>query len=159
MEDKLDILVVEDTERHRESALEQLKDHKLTLARHYAEGEKLLLGEGSYGVLLTDLMMPKGNRETMGPEGMKYIFDLLPFGFPLAFLAAKKGIPYIGVVTDINHHNHPISAAIDPISGAYWHDSDSYIYRVNDSRVGIFHAPFIEGERKDWNKVLEVLLK
>mgnify|MGYP001580843567 CR=1 FL=1 len=156
---KLDILVIEDTEKHRESASEQLKEHDLSLAKNYGEGEKLLIEGRPYNVLLTDLMMPKGNRETMGPEGIKYVFDLLPFGFPLAFLAAKKGIPYIGVVTDINHHNHPISAAIDPISGAYWHDSETYLYRLNDSKVGIFHAPFIEGERKDWNKVLEVLLR
>ena len=118
---RLDILVVEDTEKHQSSAQEQFKDHTLTIAKNYEEGEKLL--KASYHVLLTDLMMPKGGRKTMGPEGMKYIFDLLPFGFPLAFLAAKIRIPYIGIVTDINHHNHPISAAIDPISGTYWKES------------------------------------
>lgn len=156
---KLDILVIEDTEKHQASALEQFKDHELILARNYEEGRSALESGYHYNVLLTDLMMPKGSRETMGPEGMKYIFDLLPFGFPLAFLAAKRKVPYIGIVTDINHHNHPISAAIDPISGSYWGDGSEHLYRVNESILGIFHAPFTDDGRKDWNKVLEVLLK
>ena len=161
LQPKLDILVIEDTEKHQHSAREQFKDHKLVLARNYVEGRSALESGYHYNVLLTDLMMPKGGRETMGPEGMKYIFDLLPFGFPLAFLAAKAGIPYIGIVTDVNHHDHPLSAAIDPISGAYWNKSDSQqsLYRINDSKLGIFHAPFTADSRKDWNKVLEVLLK
>lgn len=200
----LEILVVEDTEKHRESAQSQFKDHKLTLAKNYEEAKRILtepryypdlktvaeeiteeaearkfaepemlnkyrqalkaaaaMPSLCYHVLLTDLMMPKGGRETMGPEGMKYIFDLLPFGFPLAFLAAKRKVPYVGIVTDVNHHDHPISAAIDSISGAYWHepDSESPFYRVNESKLGIFHAPFTEDGRKDWNKVLEALRK
>ncbi|MBI2146685.1 response regulator [Candidatus Woesearchaeota archaeon] len=158
---RLDILVIEDTLKHRESAQVQLKEHKLVVLTNYEEGQKALESGYHYNVLLTDLMMPKGGRSTMGPEGMKYIFDLLPFGFPLAFLAAKIKIPYIGIVTDINHHDHPISAAIDPISGGYWRDSSSeqYLYTINDSKLGIFHAPFTDDGRKDWNKVLEVLQK
>lgn len=158
---RLDILVVEDTEKHQDSAREQFKYHKLVLARNYEEGRSALESGYHYTVLLTDLMMPKGGRETMGPEGMKYIFDLLPLGFPLAFLAAKIKVPYIGIVTDVNHHDHPISAAIDPISGAYWRESgsESPLYKINESKLGIFHAPFTEDGRKDWNKVLEVLLK
>lgn len=161
---QLDILVIEDTAKHQESAKEQFKGHTLTIAKNYEEGKKHLETASihrRYHVLLTDLMMPKGGRETMGPEGMKYIFDLLPFGFPLALLAAKIRIPYIGIVTDVNHHDHPLSAAIDSISGAYWRESGSELslYKVNDSKLGIFHAPFTEDGRKDWNKVLEVLLK
>ena len=157
-ETKLDILVIEDTEKHQENARDQFKDHNLTLAKNYEEGKRFL-ETTSYQVLLTDLMMPKGGRDMMGSEGIKYIFDLLPFGFPLAFLAAKMKVLYIGVVTDVNHHDHPISAAIDPISGADWQDSDSCLYKVNDSKLGIFHAPFTEDGRKDWQIVLEVLLK
>jgi len=158
---RLDILVIEDTEKHQDSAREQFKDHKLVLARNYEEGRSALESGYHYNVLLTDLMMPKGGRQTMGPEGMKYIFDLLPFGFPLAFLAAKIKVPYIGIVTDVNHHDHPISAAIDPISIAGWHESasESRLYTINDSKLGIFQASFIEDGRKDWNKVLEVLRK
>ncbi len=161
---QLDILVVEDTEKNQDSAREQFRDHTITIAKNYEEGKKCLETasiQRRYHILLTDLMMPKGGSETMGSEGMKYIFDLLPFGFPLAFHAAKIRIPYIAIVTDINHHNHPISAAIDPISGAYWRESGSELslYKVNDSKLGIFHAPFTEDGRKDWQKVLEVLLK
>ncbi len=159
---RLDILVVEDTEKHQESAKEQFKDHTLTIAKSYEEGKKHLDTasiHSRYHVLLTDLMMLKGSRETMSPEGMKYIFDLLPFGFPLAFHAARIRIPYIGIVTDVNHHDHPISAAIDPISGAYWKEAGQYFYKINDSKLGIFHAPFTYDRRKDWGKVLGVLLK
>ncbi len=168
---RLDILVVEDTEKHQDSAREQFKDHQLVLARNYEEGRNALESGYHYNVLLTDLMMPKGGSETMGSEGMKYIFDLLPFdifdllpfGFPLAFLAAKRKVFYIGIVTDVNHHDHPISAAIDPISGVFWYDSaseqDLRLYKLNESKLGIFHAPFTDDGRKDWNKVLEALRK
>ena len=158
---RLEILVIEDTGKHRESARDLLKEHKLVVLANYEEGQKALESGYHYNVLLTDLMMPKCGRSTMGPEGMKYIFDLLPFGFPLAFLAAKIKVPYVGIVTDVNHHDHPMSAAIDPISGAYWSESssESRLYTINDSTLGIFHAPFTDDGRKDWNKVLEFLLK
>ncbi len=154
---QLNILLVEDTEKHQDSAKEQFKDHALTIAKSYEEGKKYLETasiQRRYHVLLTALMMPKGGSETMGSEEMKNIFDLL-------FHAAKRRIPYLGIVTDINHHDHPISAAIDPISEAYWRepDSESSLYRINESKLGIFHAHFTENGRKDWNKVLEVLLK
>jgi len=153
----VNILVIEDTEKHLQSAKEQFIDYTVTLSENYEDGKKFLETD-SYDVLLTDLLMPKGNMETMGQEGMKYIFDLLPFGFPLALLAAKKGIKYIGIVTDVNHHDHPMSAAIDPISGAYWSRSDNAnLYKLNDSIFGVFHAPFTADNKKDWNKVLEVL--
>ncbi len=158
MKDKLEILVIEDTKAHQESAQDQFKDHHLTLARHYEEG-KQFLRTTSYDILLTDLMMPKGSSGTMSSEGMKYIFDLLPYGFPLVLLAAKREVPYLAIVTDINHHDHPMSASLDPIGGPYWCDNqpEELVFRINKSRLGVFHAPFLDDGRKDWKKVLEVL--
>lgn len=160
MKDRLDILVIEDTQSHQESAREQFKKHNLALAKNYLEGRKLI-ESNDYNVVLTDLMMPYGGRETMGPEGMKYIFDLSPFGFPLALLAAKRGVHYIAVVTDISHHSHPLSAAIDSITEVRYKisahsESSSYDHFSN---LKIFHAPFTEDHKKNWNRVLEILLK
>jgi len=96
----------------------------------------------------------------MSPKGMEYIFDQLPYGFPLALLAAKQNVPYIAIVTDINHHDHPMSACIDNLSSAYWSDqsAQSSLYKINNSVLGIFHAPFLENGAKDWMRVLNVLM-
>ena len=154
------ILIIEDTEIHMQSAREQFGSHELEVVSSYEQGEFALQKVG-FDVVLTDLMMPKGGDAIMGPKGMRYIFDLLPYGFPLLLLATKKSTPYIGLVTDVNHHDHPMSACIDPLSSAYWNEQDSQraLFRMNDSKVGIFHAPFLSDGRKDWNRVLEVLLK
>jgi len=156
----MEILVIEDTEMHMQSAREQLSGHNLEIVSAY-EAAEISLQHNQYNVVLTDLMMPKGGNSVMSPKGMRYIFDLLPYGFPLILLAAKKNVPYIGLVTDVNHHDHPMSACIDPLSSAYWNEknSPSSLLRINNSRVGIFHAPFLDDQRKDWNRVLEVLLK
>lgn len=172
-----DILVIEDTKLHQESAKEQFL-HKniidglyqqggsyvLDSADNYEQGKQKLLSmkaDGKYSIVLTDLMMPKGGRDTMSPKGMEYIFDLMPYGFTLALLAAKLNVPYIGIVTDINHHDHPMSAGIDPISGGYWNEDDAKesLYKINNSVLGIFHTPFLENGAKDWMKVIEILKK
>lgn len=159
----LNILVIEDTPLHLISAEQQFTERSnyvLTIAKNYEQGKKILASKDKlFDVLLTDLMMPKGGYETMGPKGMEYVFDLMPYGFSLAFLGAKQNIPYIGIVTDVNHHDHPMSACIDNLSSAYWDDESakSSLYKINNSVLGIFHAPFLENGAKDWMKVLEVL--
>ena len=154
------ILIIEDTEMHMQSARDQFMDHTLEIVPAY-EAAEICLQQNTYDVVLSDLMMPQGGNNVMGPKGMRYIFDLLPYGFPLILLAAKKNSSYIALVTHVNHHDHPMSACIDPLSSAYWNeeDSPSSLLRINNSRVGIFHASFLPDGRKDWNKVLEVLLK
>ncbi len=160
----LSTLIIEDTELHKRSAIDQLYQRKVTyiIAQNYEQGKQYLTAtEKPFSIVLTDLMMPKGSRDTMSPKGMEYIFDQLPYGFPLALLAAKQNIPYIAIVTDINHHNHPMSACIDNLSSAYWNDetAQASLYRINNSVVGIFHAPFLENGAKDWMRVVDVLLK
>ena len=50
-----------------------------------------------------------------------------------------------------------MSAAIDPLSGAYWNESASgHLYKLNDSKLGIFHAHFTEDGQKDWQEVVVV---
>ena len=161
----LDILVIEDTPLHQESAddqfLNQHSNYAFTLAHNYEQAKQLLTSINKpFDIVLTDLMMPKGSRDTMSPKGMEYIFDQLPYGFPLALLAAKQNVPYIAIVTDINHHDHPMSACIDNLSSAYWSDqsAQSSLYKINNSVLGIFHAPFLENGAKDWMRVLNVLM-
>ena len=160
----LHILLIEDTPLHQNSAQLQFENkelYQLTLAHNYEHAKQYLIQseKSPYDILLTDLMMPKGGRDTMSHKGIEYIFDLLPYGFPLAFLAAKQNIPYISIVTDINHHDHPMSACIDNLSDAYWNDntSNASLYHINNSLLGIFHAPFLKDGAKDWMKVLETI--
>lgn len=159
----LSTLIIEDTELHQQSAINQLFQRKepYVIAKNYEQGKQFLTGiEKPFNIVLTDLMMPKGGRDTMSPTGMEYIFDQLPYGFPLALLAAKQNVPYIAIVTDINHHDHPMSACIDNLSSAYWsdHTAQSSLYKINNSVLGIFHAPFLQNGAKDWMKVIDTLL-
>jgi len=160
---RLSTLIIEDTELHQKSAIDQFFPKRVSyaIAKNYEEGKQYLTTiERPFSIVLTDLMMPKGSRDTMSPKGMEYIFDQLPYGFPLALLAAKQNVPYIAIVTDINHHDHPMSACIDNLSSAYWSDqsAQSSLYKINNSVVGIFHAPFLANGAKDWMKVVEVLM-
>ena len=45
---RLDILLVEDTEKHQDSAREQLKDHTLTIEKHYSQNNFLYHGHFSF---------------------------------------------------------------------------------------------------------------
>lgn len=68
----------------------------------------------NFDVVLTDLLVPASDN-AQGPEGRRYVGQEMPMGGFIAFLAIKAGIKKIGVVTDLNHHNHPASAALDPL--------------------------------------------
>ncbi|MFA6100092.1 MAG: hypothetical protein WC750_04440 [Patescibacteria group bacterium] len=116
------ILVIDDSANNQASAVESLKDsgYEVTVVGTYDEAVKALgqcdiawSGEGEpFEVVLCDLLMPAG-KETMGPDGMEYVGQEMPLGFALAMAAVMHGAKYIGVVTDMNHHNHPASAAMD----------------------------------------------
>jgi CheY-like chemotaxis protein len=180
---KLNILVVDDEKRHRDSAHALLGDHNLTVVSSYDEAAKLLtpgidwdvlgrlkesarLGqfprEGTesekaaynareeeleakayyqpnFDVVLLDLLMP-ASANAQGGEGMAFVGKLMPVGTFLILLAMHVGVKRIGMVTDTNHHHHPASAALDPISRTVIKVGETWVYCTNEPNSVRFDA-------------------
>ncbi|MDO8598650.1 MAG: response regulator [bacterium] len=150
------ILVVDDNRRHLEAAREQLgQEHEITCLDAYEDAIERLRTEPPE-VLLADLLMP-AEPYMLGPDGLRYLGHEMPIGLILALIAARAGVGRIAVITDANHHNHPMSAAVDWINPAYWSAESTRTLRVEDARVLIAHAPLLPDGRKDWTTALAAL--
>jgi len=161
---KLNILVIDDEKNHRRSAEMLLKGHNLLVVGSYDEAAGFLTSKIDYGfanilqkdkglsyaeaiekattrpnfdVVLTDLMMP-ASRSAQGPEGLAFVGKQMPVGTFLILLALAAGVKNIGMVTDMNHHNHPASAALDPIGGSVITVGETKIFATNNARLKSF---------------------
>lgn len=105
------ILVFDDNVIHRASARITLASHELTVVGSYDEAQKVLLNDGPFDVVLTDLMVFP-SKQQLGQPG-KFINQEMPLGSMIALLAIYRGVKNIAIVTDTNHHDHPASAALD----------------------------------------------
>lgn len=103
----LRILVVDDSSIHRAAAEAQLAGHDLAVAKDFAEGQEKILN-GEYDAVMVDLHLPSG--ELRGLNGQH---NPAPVGTALALLAVQKGVRYVGVLTDANHHADFASASLD----------------------------------------------
>jgi CheY-like chemotaxis protein len=142
------VLVIENSQCHVEAAKKQLStDYDLTVVTNYQQALKAV--QQPYDAVLTDLMLPASS-ETLGTEAIeKYVGQEMPLGFVLVFLASAAGTKRIGVVTDLNHHAHPVSAALDHLRKPH---------TINGATV-IFANTAMTSDGKDWRQVLESLLK
>lgn len=141
------ILVVDDSDTHRFGASALLKGHELTVVGSYEEAETLL-SKQKFDAYLGDLMLP-ASRKTLSPDSYHFVGEEMPLGTILAFLALKNGAKYVAVVTDMNHHKHPGSAAFDAFNGR------DGAFSVGDARVLCTNACTTRldqktGERVDW---------
>lgn len=151
------ILVVDDSPRHRSSASEQLSlEHNVVIVDSYETAIALIRENNGIDVFLSDLLMP-AEPYCLGPEGLKLLGHEIPVGLILMLSAAQIGIPLIAVITDANHHCHPMSAALDWIAPGYWNDNGNKIMKINASTVLVAHAPLLADGRKDWKKALSIL--
>jgi hypothetical protein len=121
-------------------------------------------------VALLDLFLPM-SKITISPS--TYEDELVPYGFVLSLRAALVGVKYIAVATDVNHHEDALSAAFDELGigngvddgfNAYWpREDEGEIFKpncvINDAKALFVHAPKRDGVVKDWERVLEVLLR
>ncbi len=109
--EKLEILVVENTLKHQVAARKMLEKHNIRIADTFDSAIDYLSGKHKekYDVLLTDLFYTQGE----GRMVSKHVSGELPFGFPLAFISLKEEIPFIGIVTDMNHHQNPLAYTFD----------------------------------------------
>lgn len=143
------ILVIDDNETHRLSALRTIVGHDVTVAGTYDEAYELLLVTGApplFDVVFCDLLMPAGAMG-MGTKGMKYVGQEMPVGFALSLMAVLNGAKYVAVVTDTNHHDHPASAMLDPLVSRCPDNNDrrrkETPFVINGSKVAFYHSPEI----------------
>ena len=113
--DSLEILVVEDNETNMTAAKEAFSDCKGYFIKNY-DGARAFLQNNKVDVLLTDLMMPKGTNTGMSEKATELSGEQMPYGFAIALQAAKENVPNIAVITDANHHEHPMIWATDPLA-------------------------------------------
>ncbi len=149
------ILVVEDTVKHQDAARALLEGHDVTIVDYFEAACDALGGEESinhishlatpYDVLLTDLFYPQGDGRMLSQKIAAS--EQQPFGIFLAQIAARLGVPYIGVVTDLDHHKHPLAYAFDFLKDT---DREREIYgadhrfTVDASRVMYFDIRDLE---------------
>ncbi|OGD61140.1 hypothetical protein A3A71_00895 [Candidatus Berkelbacteria bacterium RIFCSPLOWO2_01_FULL_50_28] len=139
------ILVVEDSELHRRSAIKTLEGHELTIAANYKQAVNCLGGATAneyerqekgdpYDVLLTDMMIGSGETNDEGTHA---------FGFVLALIAALRGVKHIALLTDINHHHAGPSQALDAIGPAYYRCPGEFApnFEINGAKAMFVHAP------------------
>lgn len=119
------VLVIDDTSVHLDAALQTLDGHNVTICSNHEEARKLLATH-QWDAVLCDLLMPAGGY-MQGPDGQKFVGQEMAVGWALALTAAQNGVKYVAVVTDMNHHNHPGSAMLDPFS--------KHVFTIDGARV------------------------
>lgn len=82
----------------------------------YREARELATTYPDFDVVLADLLVP-ASRQAQGDKGMKLVGQEMPLGTTIILYALVAGVTRVAVVTDMNHHNHPASAAFDYIDG------------------------------------------
>jgi CheY-like chemotaxis protein len=140
------VLVVDDTLCHQWSAALLLADYDLTIARGFDEA-LALLENNTYEIVLTDMQMPMS---TKGALSSFVLGGLVTYGLLIANEAARLGTKCVAVVTDLNHHTDPFSAAFDIIG--------KYCYDINGAKVRYLHSPMITMDGKivkDWLSVIK----
>ena len=96
-----------------------------------------------FDVVLTDMMMPASLR-TLGPNVIDDLRKQVPYGFIIALRASMMpSVKFIAMVTDTNHHQGVMSAALDNISNAYYHKGFKPNFVINGKTVMFVHSPFI----------------
>jgi len=175
------VLVIDDDVANQQSAHALLSEHDLTVVGTSWEAAEMI-GKNEYDVVLTDLFMSatpdpkeKVNRRVFGSFGAATSDSgdsaEHPLGFGFALWALTRGVKYVAVVTDTDHHSNAISAQIDWFHDSYG-DSEPNRLEFSGGRLAILHACASDedmirrevlGKRgitgKDWELALERLLR
>lgn len=146
------VLVIEDSENHQDSARQTLGDeHDLTIMTSFDEAIDAMVAPYDkepeevlfpYDAVLVDLKMPMSSN-TLAPEAYQPS-KLVPYGFVLALKAAERGADYVAVVTDTNHHQGAMSAALDHLGDAYYREGFEPNFEINGATCMFVHTPFLE---------------
>lgn len=155
---KMNVLVIENDPRHIHSAKESLKGHNLTVLQSADQAFEMFERnpEFSFDAVLIDMQMPNSNREGGNQRSLD---KESPYGLNFIWrAAAMQSVKYIGLLSDGNHHNSPMSAAFDgfPLN---------QIFQLNQAKV-IFCREVYHGFRgedgeafkgKAWDIILAYL--
>ena len=152
------ILVIDDTQKHLDAAVETLKGHNVTLCASYDEALNLLEEQQDNTIFqrlykeyteacVTDAYSKAHTKSTL-PYWDAVLCDLLmpagndaqkekkalgqemPAGWSLALVAAMRGAKYVAVASDVNHHDHPGSAMLDRLD-----DCRGHIFNIDGAKV------------------------
>ncbi len=143
---KLEILVVEDTPIHQEAARRLLSEHNVQIVSTFDEATDLLRiplkWEGSivqpvYDAVLTDMFLTQGQGRCLSPDMKHLAKEQMPFGYPIALMACQKGVPYVAIVSDADHHSGPMAYSIDFFAKEYI--DRKTIQQVGNSRLAVFN--------------------
>jgi hypothetical protein len=151
------ILVVDDSAKQREMAEKTLSEHELTIVATALEARELLSNNPDFDVVLTDLLMP-GEKKGIGPQGFHHIGQEIPYGLGIALLAIKKGIKKVAIVSEGDHHDHPILWFCNSIRGKVFpglHISTLNVCMRQEDYPDV-DSPW---EYKDWRRELKYLME
>lgn len=130
----LEILVVEDNPKHQKAARELLGEYNLTVVGTFDEAADYLHGKQKkqYDAVLTDMFFTQGRGEMMKEKSMGQIE--MPFGYAVALMACKEGIPNVAIVSDANHHDNPIAYTLDFFEKG---NNQAIIQKVGESKLAV----------------------
>src|SRR3989339_1036394 len=119
------ILVIEDSGKHAMAAAMQLEeqhevDYALSPASAMAAFDAATAQAKPFEVVLCDLMLWSDSPKTLGPNRVgagEYVLKEEALGWPLALIAVQHGAKYVGVLSDMNHHDGPHAACLEEIHG------------------------------------------
>jgi len=97
--------------RDFERSQDTSKEDNSTWWKAWEEAQELATEQPDYDVVLTDLLVPASD-QAQG-KGLPLVGKEMPLGSTIALLALTVGVKNVAVVTDMNHHDHPASAAFD----------------------------------------------
>ncbi len=158
MEKKLEVLVVEDTKEHIDNALKLREEgYTVDVVVNY-RGAISAIKKKNYDVVLTDLFFPwaEGADYPLTPGDKKDREDAITpqaLGYPLAMVAIAAGVPYVGIVTDANHHNGVMAATTDQLG----HCEEPY--KLIPGAGNVPQLRMFVTDSKDWAEALRFLTR
>ena len=147
------ILVIEDNPIHQEAARTQLVAHEVTIIKSYIEYSSKFhgwvpgygygnasLSLSSFDVVLTDMkLLSYDDRKESEADT----------GFIIAMDALSKKVKLVAILTDANHHQDPMSKAIDSLA---------YSFSTGNTHVCITNGSIKNNGEKNWKEVLDHLV-
>ena len=179
------VLVIEDNQVHIDAAKKHLAGDDNTICSLYREAEKVLAGaeygcnyaenaEFPFDAVLTDLFLPPSPIGTVTvlqyeedeeqaiardlSKAIEKFGEEIPYGLVIALASMRRGVP-VAIVSDANHHGHPISWALDLVVS---HEQKRLLFGTSPflTMEGCYVVERIDGQRvKRWDKMLDLLMK
>ncbi len=147
------ILVIDDIQNNLVSAILTLDGHELVTEGDAEKAHSLIRNE-KWDAVLTDLWMPTPQGQSafgvgLDPSRMQddSIKDTMPIGLVFALMAVTRGVKYVGVLTETNHHTDRLTAALD---GVRIGDNP----RLTVMGCGLFRT---KSGAKNWGALLQLL--